>query len=170
MNKLNCNIYVINLLRDYGISCIFNVNDLVDYKSFDCSPLIVELSPKPFFERPLFTRLSDTHLITTTTVDKVLEDETIITKTGGTHRYLHCCKRKAPIVDSQLDQGDLQKIDPVQHRRPNPSKLDGVEFSPTPDIYSRWRTEELNPRSPSPSWSRRKIWDFLYFCFFSFFI
>ena len=79
MNKLNCNIYVINLLRDYDISCIFNVNDLVDYKNFDCSPLIVKPSLKSFYERPPLTPLTNTHLITLEKVDKVLENETITT-------------------------------------------------------------------------------------------
>ena len=95
------------------LSCIFNVNDLVDYKGFDCSPLIVEPSPKPFFERFPFAPLPDTHPIIAETVDKILEDEIITTKTSGTHRFLNRCKRKTPIVDSQLDRGDLQRINPV---------------------------------------------------------
>ena len=103
----------------------------MDYKGFDCSPFIIEPSPKPFFERPPFTPLLNTHPITTEMVDKVLEDEPITTKIGGTRMHLNRGKRKAPIVDSQLDRGDLQQIDPVQHGRPNQSKLDRVEFSST---------------------------------------
>ena len=51
LNKLNCNAYVIDFLRDYAISCTFNINDLVNYKSFDCSPLVVKPSPKPLSKR-----------------------------------------------------------------------------------------------------------------------
>ena len=60
----------------------------MDYNGFDCNPLIVEPSPKPFFERPLLTPLLNTYPIIVEKVDKVLEDETITTKAGGTHRYL----------------------------------------------------------------------------------
>jgi len=45
---------------------------------------------------------------------KILEDETIVTKTGRTHRYVDRCKGKVPTVDSQLDRGDLQRTDPVE--------------------------------------------------------
>jgi len=40
LNKLNCNTYIIDLFKDYGISSTFNVNALVDYEGFNCSPLI----------------------------------------------------------------------------------------------------------------------------------
>jgi len=54
LNKLNCNTYVINLSRDYDISCTFNVNDLVNYMDFDCNPLI---------SLPLSNFLRATHLV-----------------------------------------------------------------------------------------------------------
>jgi len=55
LNKLNYNTYIIDLPRNYGISCTLNINDLVDYKGFDCSSLDVKPSPKPFSERLPFT-------------------------------------------------------------------------------------------------------------------
>ena len=44
LNKLNCNTYLIDLPKDYDISCTININDLVNCKYFDYSSLI----DKPF--------------------------------------------------------------------------------------------------------------------------
>ena len=54
LRKLNCHVYVI----DFGISSIFNIEDLVDYKGFDFNPsnfLIDEPSQEPIFERPFIS-------------------------------------------------------------------------------------------------------------------
>ena len=58
LNKQNCNTYVIDLSRDYDINCIFNINNLVDYKDFDCSLMIDKPFPKLFSES---SPLQNTH-------------------------------------------------------------------------------------------------------------
>ena len=83
LNKLNCDTYAIHFSRDYVINCTFNINDLVDYKGLDCSPLIDKPSTKSFFENSSLSPLSNTHPITTKKVDKILKDEIIITKSGN---------------------------------------------------------------------------------------
>jgi len=76
--------------------------------------LVDKFSPKPFSESLSLIPLSNTHLITVERVDKVPEDETIPTKSGGTHRYLIRWKERTSTVDSQLDRCDLNQIDQVQ--------------------------------------------------------
>ena len=58
LRKLNCHVYVIA----FGISSIFNIEDLVDYRGFDFNPssfFIDEPSPEPIFERPSIPSISN---------------------------------------------------------------------------------------------------------------
>ena len=98
MNKLNCNTYVIDLPKDYDINCTFNIKNLVDYKNFDCNSLIDKSSPKSFSESPSLSLLPNTYPITTKRVNKILEDETITIKSGETHKYLICRKKKHQLL------------------------------------------------------------------------
>ena len=78
----------------------------MDYKNFDCSLLIDKPSPKPFSESSSLNSLLNTHLITAERVDKILEDE-IITTNWWNSQVFDPLKKKAPTVDSWLDQYDL---------------------------------------------------------------
>ena len=113
MNKLNFNTYVIDLLKDYDIRYTFNVNDLVDYKNFDCNPLIDKHFLKSFSESFPLSPLPNTHPITIERVDKILKNETIATKSSETHKYLIRQREKTPTINLWLDRGNLQRIDPV---------------------------------------------------------
>jgi len=88
LNKLNYSTYILDLLRNYDISCTFNINDLVYYKNFNCSTLTDKNSLKPFYESFSLSPLPNTHLIRAERVDKILKDKTITTKSSETHKYL----------------------------------------------------------------------------------
>ena len=95
----------------------------------DYNPLIDKPSSKKFSESSPLSPHPNTYPITTERVDKILEDETITIKFGGTHMYLICWKEKAPTIDLRLDRGDLQRIDPVQGNTISPDST-GSSFLP----------------------------------------
>jgi len=80
---LNDDAYAIDLLKNFGTSFIFNVEDVVDYKGLDFNPgnpLVDEPFPEPIFESaPIFFH-SDNLSNIADKVDKILDDEIIATK------------------------------------------------------------------------------------------
>jgi len=89
--NLNDNVYVIDFSEDFEINHTFNIEDLVEYKgpNFNPSnPLVDESTPEPFFERSPLLSLLDINPNTTEKIDKILDDEIISTRDGGTRRYL----------------------------------------------------------------------------------
>ena len=105
MKKLNNNVYIIDLPKNFGIGSI-NVEDLVDYKGLNFNPLVNEPSSEPIFEMraPPFLH---SQIILPNTADKVDKMMIIATKDDGTRRYLVYWKRKAPTDDMWIDQSDL---------------------------------------------------------------
>ena len=91
LNKLNNNTCVIDLSKSFGMSYIFNVEDLVDYKGLHFNsrnPLVDKPFPESFSESPSLSPLSDTYHNTVVKVDKIIKDEIIATKSDETRRYL----------------------------------------------------------------------------------
>jgi len=79
---------VVDLPLDFGISCTFNVEDLVPYRgTFDTpsDPFVDEPSQDLLSESPpLPPKLS----YATENIDSILDDQIVSTRDGGKQRYL----------------------------------------------------------------------------------
>jgi len=91
IKRINDNAYVLNLSERFGISPIFNVEDLTAYKGQDfnpSNPLLDEPTQDLTSEGPFLPSLSNLPPYATEYIAKITEDEIIFTTDGGIRRYL----------------------------------------------------------------------------------
>ena len=86
----------------------------MDYKGPDFNPNnpLDELSLEPISKRPSLPTLQNRLPNTMGQIDKIVDDEIITTKDGGTRKYLVRWKEKFPTDDSRIDRSELRKINP----------------------------------------------------------
>ena len=113
MKRINNNAYVINLPEGFGISPIFNVENLVAYKGTDFYPsnlLLNEPTRDLTSEGPSLPLLSYLPPYAAEQIDKMIEDEIISTTNGGTRWYLVHWKGKSESDNTWLDREDVQRL------------------------------------------------------------
>jgi len=97
----------LNLLEGFGISLIFNVENLVVHKGPDfnpSNPLLDEPTQNLTSEGPSLPPLLNLPPYAAEQIDKIIDDEIISTTNGGTRRYLVHWKGKPESDDTWLDE------------------------------------------------------------------
>ena len=91
IKKINSNTYVVDLPPDFGISCTFDIEDLVPYRgTFDIpsDSFVDEPTQDLFSASPLLPPLSPKLSYASENIDSILFDQIVSTRDEGTRRYL----------------------------------------------------------------------------------
>ena len=103
---------MLELLSDYGISSTFNISDLREYNE----PTLIPSEPfelDPFFEsEPLPECPPAIPPAQRDMVERILDDQAIVTRNKGYQHYLVRWQGRPDSEDSWITREDLQQIDP----------------------------------------------------------
>ena len=110
MRQFGTNTYELELPKEFGVNPTFNVSDLVPYRGPAVEPS-EELEPSSSLERepsppPSIQRHRRRQ------VDRILDEQTTVTRNRVYQRYLVRWKDQPPTEDTWMSREDLMQLDP----------------------------------------------------------
>ena len=104
-----------DLLSNFGISCTFNVENLVSYRctfDTDSDPFVDEPTPNLLFESLPLPPLSPKLSYATENIDSILDNQIVSTRDGGTRRYIIKWKGRSDSENSWITE-DFDSLIPT---------------------------------------------------------
>ena len=111
IKKIGPNAYVLELSPDFGISLTFNIPNLKEYIE------LILIPSEPFRSDPIFESETPPECpsamppVQRDRVERILDDQTIVTRNKGYQRYLVRWQGQPKSKDSWITRKDLQQID-----------------------------------------------------------
>ena len=110
LKRIGTNAYELELPKEFGVNSTFNVSDLVPYRGLAVEPS-KELEPSSSLERepsppPSIQRHRRRQ------VDRILDEQTTVTRNQVYQRYLVRWKDQPPTEDTWMSREDLMQHDP----------------------------------------------------------
>ena len=145
MRRFGTNAYELELPKEFGVNPTFNVSDLVPYRGPAVEPS-KELEPPSSLERePSPPPSNQRHR--RRQVDRILDEQTTVTRNQVYQRYLVRWKDQPPTEDTWMSREDLMQLD-----------LDILErFQAEVDPYSMGSSSS-HPRGFGEGTSNPSLW------------